>query len=538
MMPTIEVQRTPGTIALRPYQRAALTAIEAAWLRGVRRHVLALPTGTGKTVIFASLILGTPGRALVLVHRDELVTQTVEKLQMLAQGAALDLGIVKAERDAHTAAVVVASVQTLARERRLQRLATDWALVVVDECHHAVPDNSYGRILAYLRADAPDGPLVLGCTATPFRPNNDPILQTSEHPGCFEEIVYTAALPTMIAQGYLSPLVVKELILEGLDLQHVHTRHGDYVESELGEALIAANVQEHVVTSYQELALGRRAIVFCPTTGVVNAVTTRFRMAGLHAAAVVGETPLEERYAIYAGLRAGNYQAIVSCMVLTEGFDEPSVDCIILARPTKSKVLFLQALGRGLRLWPGKDDCLLIDAVQATRRHNALSLAAQLGLLAPTSPPEGDVRPGRGKELADDLETDYYARDVDLTHRTPLHWVTTPKGYYVVSLKDQMLRVRHDSDTHYRLEVRQRDARRYTTLAANLSLEYCFGIASDTANDAQILHMVREGARWRHKARSPKQDALAQKLGVRIDPAWTSGQVSDAILRVTGEWYD
>jgi len=531
--------QVPGvTITLRPYQQDALTAIEAAWLRGVRRQVLALPTGTGKTVIFASLILGTPGRSLILVHRDELVTQTVEKLQMLAQGTALDLGVVKAERDAHGAAVVVASVQTLARERRLHRLATDWALVVVDECHHAVPDNSYGRALSYLRADATDGPLVLGCTATPFRPNNDPILHTPEHTGCFDEIVYTAALPTMIAQGYLSPLVVKELVLEGLDLQQVHTRHGDYVKSELGEALIAANVQEHVVTSYQELALGRRAIVFCPTTGVVNAVTTRSRMAGLHAAAVVGETPLEERYAIYAGLRAGDYQAIVSCMVLTEGFDEPSVDCIILARPTKSKVLFLQALGRGLRLWPGKEDCLLIDAVQAARRHNALSLAAQLGLLAPTEAPGDEPPPGSGPASLEDLETDYYARDVDLTNRTPLHWVTTPKGYYVVSLKDQTLRVRHHSSTHYRLEVRKRDERRYTTLAADLSLEYCFGIASDTANDAKLLPMVKAGACWRQNAPSAKQVAFAARLGIQVLPEWTSGQVADAITARTGDWYD
>jgi superfamily II DNA or RNA helicase len=537
MMALLAAPQAPVTIDLRAYQRDALTAIEAAWLRGVRRQVLALPTGTGKTVIFASLILQTPGRSLILVHRDELVTQTVDKLQMLAQGATLDLGVVKAERDEHTATVVVASVQTLARERRLQRLGTDWALVVVDECHHAQYENSYGRILSYLRAEAPDGPLVLGCTATPFRPNNDPILDTPEHPGCFQDIVYTAALPTMIAQGYLSPLVIKELVLEGLDLDRVHTRHGDYVESELGEALIAVNVQEHVVSSYCELAQGRRAIVFCPTVGVVNAVTTRFQMAGIPAAAVVGETPLEERYSIYAGLRTGDTQAIVTCMVLTEGFDEPSVDCIILARPTKSKVLFLQALGRGLRPWPGKADCLLIDAVQATRRHNALSLAAQLGLLAPTEELAGEAPPGGGPATKADLETDYRAREVDLTDRTPLHWVTTPKGYYVVSLKGQMLRVRHVREARYCLEVRPIAARRYQPLATDLSLEYCFGIASDTANDARLLPMVRAGAAWRGKAPSDKQLALAAKLGIRVRPAWTSGEVTDAIARVVGDWY-
>jgi len=116
--------------------------------------------------------------------------------------------------------------------------------------------------------------------------------------------------------------------------------------------------------------------------------------------------------------------------------------------------------------------------------------------------------------------------------------VETPKGYWVVSLADRMLRVRSDGQGAYRLEVRTREERSYTRLVDRLSQEYCFGIASDTARDAQILHMVREGARWRQNVPSPKQAALAQKLGIRIAPEWRSGEVSDAIVAVTGEWYD
>src|SRR5262249_14852001 len=155
---------------LRPYQRDALTAIEAACLRGVRRQVVSLPTGAGKTIIFSQLIAGQTGRALILVHRDELIRQTLDKLAMVTHGTDLDIGVIKAARDEHAGDVVVASVQTLQRETRLQRLAQPFGLIVVDECHHALPANSYGRILRHVGAEEVNGPLTVGYTATPFRP--------------------------------------------------------------------------------------------------------------------------------------------------------------------------------------------------------------------------------------------------------------------------------------------------------------------------------------------------------------------------------
>jgi superfamily II DNA or RNA helicase len=530
-------------IALRPYQRDALTAIEAAELRGVRRQVLSLPTGAGKTVIFSHLLVERQARALVLVHRDELVTQTLDKLAMVARGTALDIGVVKAERDEHAGDIVVASVQTLGREKRLRTLAQTYGLIVVDECHHAMPENGYGRILSSLGAFADDGPLTVGCTATPFRPDNSPIITAGDTPGCFDEVVYTLPLPWMIQHGYLAPIVGKELVLAGFDLDAVRTRHGDYVESDLGAALMGAHAPQHIVRGFCELAMGRRAIVFCPTVGIVNAVQTRFIQEGLRAASVVGATPLAERHAIYAQLRAGTLDALVSCMVLTEGFDEPSVDCVILARPTKSKVLFFQAIGRGLRLSPltGKQDCLLIDAACASKRHSLLSLAAQMGLLAHVADGQlQEEREASGSEQQDreEAEGSYRVRTLDLTACEPLHWVQTPKGYWVVSLADRTLRVRSDGAGTYLLEANARGEKRYQRLADGLSLDYCFGIASDTAKDAKILHLVKEGAQWRLKARSDKQEALARKLGIRMHPEWRSGDLADAITAVTGDWYD
>jgi ATP-dependent helicase IRC3 len=531
----------PVSIELRPYQRDALTAIEAAALRGVTRQVVSLPTGSGKTVIFAHLIRERQTRTLILVHRDELIRQTLDKLAMVAQSTALDIGVIKAARDEHAGDVVVASVQTLQRETRLQRLAQTFELIVVDECHHALPDNSYGRILRHVGTDQEDGPLTVGYTATPYRPNNDPIITAGETPGCFDEVVYSLPLMGLIAQGYLSPIVAKGIFLDSLNLDEVRIRHGDYVESDLAEALMAADAPEHLVRGYRDLAPERRALIFCPTVAMAYAVEHAFRSGGLTAATVVGETPTEERQAIYSQVRAGRLNALVSCAVLTEGFDEPIIDCIMLARPTKSKVLMFQCIGRGLRLWPPKEDCLLIDATGATKRHGLLSIAAELGLLKPKTPHE--MTEGEEARTGEDTsgapkQTGYHAHDIDLAQRRRLHWVETAKGYWVVSLADRMLRVRPDGQGTYRLEVRKRDERAYTRLVDRLSQEFCFGIASDTARDAHILHMVQEGARWRQNIPSPKQEAQARKLGIRIAPEWRSGQVSDAIATLTGDWYD
>ena len=303
-------------IALRPYQQDALTAIEAASLRGVKRQVVSLPTGSGKTVIFAHLIMQMRARALILVHRDELIRQTFDKLAMVSQGTALDIGIVKAEMDQHAADVVVASVQTLQRDTRLQRLAEAFGLVIVDECHHALPENSYGKILTHVGADQDDGPLTVGYTATPFRPNNEPIITAGDQLGCFDEVVYSLPLMELITQGYLSPITAKGIFLEGLSLDAVRTRHGDYVESDLAEALMAADAPEHLVRGYEELASGRRALIFTPTVGMADAVEHAFQAAGLQAATVVGETPIDVTACNRngPGLHSARFPAHITCL--------------------------------------------------------------------------------------------------------------------------------------------------------------------------------------------------------------------------------
>ena len=529
-------QAPPVPLALRPYQQQALDAIAAAELRGVRRQLLAMPTGSGKTVIFAHLIAQTRQRTLILVHRDELVRQTLDKLHMVQ--VAGSIGVVKAQADAHAGDVVVASVQTLSRPQRLARVAATFKLIVVDEAHHALEGNTYGQVLTALGAFDDDGPLVCGFTATPFRPNNTPLITTGDTPGCFDEVVYTLPLPWMIEHGYLVPIVPHGIFVEGLDLDRIRTSHGDYSADALSAVMLTADTPAHLVRGYEEITPGRRALIFCPTVAMTHAVEHAFARAGIAAASVIGSTSVEERQVICHQVREGTVRALANCMVLTEGFDEPSIDAIFMARPTKSKVLYTQCIGRGLRLWPGKADCIVVDAVGATKRHDLLSVAALLGLLKPKKPGMAEDLQGHDDGDTEERETGYHAHRLDLLDRDPLHWVTTPKGYWALSLGHQMLRIRSNGAGAYRLEAKARDARTYTVIADHLTQEYCLGIAAHTAADARLEHLVRQDAGWRMKPRSSAQEAFARKLGLTITDDWTAGDISDAITAVVGDWYD
>src|SRR6266511_3997838 len=306
-------------LELRPYQTEAIAAIEDAERRGVRRPLLGLPTGTGKTVIFAALIRRRGGSALVLAHRDELLVQATEKIRQIDPAARL--GLVKAEANEVAAPVVVASMQTLARESRLTRLPRRFQTVVVDEAHHATAD-SYRRVLDWV-----DGsPLLLGVTATPERADNASLGEV------WDEVVYSRSLLEMIGAGYLVDLRGLRVRLV-VDFSRVRVSHGDFVDADAAAALTAADAPAHACAAYLEHAAGRKALLFTPTVELAHLMAEAFRKRGVAAEAVDGSLPLDERRAILARLRTGETKVVANCAVLTEGFDEPSVDCVIVARP-------------------------------------------------------------------------------------------------------------------------------------------------------------------------------------------------------------
>jgi superfamily II DNA or RNA helicase len=240
--------RCQTTLALRPYQQDAIAAVEAALAEGIRRPLVFTPTGTGKTVIFSHLIKRRPGRTLVLAHRDDLIEQAATKLRLV--DPTVKLGIVKAEQDEVDAPVVLASVQTLCRPTRLARLRADFSTIVVDEAHHATAP-SYRRILTHVGSFEPCGPLTLGVTATAERGDGTGL------DAVWQAIVFQLELLPMIEQGYLCDLRAIQVQIQ-VDLDQVHTRAGDFIDSEMEDVLRSAQAPALAAAAYHAYATGGR----------------------------------------------------------------------------------------------------------------------------------------------------------------------------------------------------------------------------------------------------------------------------------------
>lgn len=367
---------------LRPYQRGAIEAVIDARRRGLRRMLVCLPTGAGKTVIFAHLAKLARRRVLVLVHREELLAQAREKLERALQGA----GVVTIERGSARAAddarVVVCSIRSL-REERLTRVmrGRDIGLIIYDECHHAAADDNL-RVLRQLGAFDDDwSGTLLGFTATTERGDGKGLDEV------FEQIVYSRTLPEMIEDGYLARLRGYRISTTA-DLSRVSAGGLDFREDELEEAVDIEERNALVARSIQELARDRRSIVFCVTVNHARSLSRTLNSIGLPADVVHGALPKDVRSRVLAEFREGRTQALCNVGVLTEGFDDPGVSCVAMARPTRSAGLYAQCVGRGTRLHPGKKDCLILDFVDVS----TLSLCSLPSLFG--APRDLDLRGG------------------------------------------------------------------------------------------------------------------------------------------------
>ena len=381
---------------LRPYQLAAITAIEAEWARGVKRTLLVLPTGTGKTVVFAELIRRflaelvrrfeqRGDRALVLAHREELLEQAQRKLLDVGVWSALE----KAERRARSEPVVVASVQTLQRKRLERFRPEEFGVVIVDEAHHSTA-TSYRRPLDRFRTA-----FVLGVTATPDRADGTALGEM------FESVAYRYELRDAIRDGYLVPITARRIFVESVDLSAIKTRAGDLAQDELAQVMASDQAILEVVIPLLEQAGDRRTIVFGVDVAHSMALTQAICERRPGAARVAhGEMDRRARAELLGDFRAGQFQFLVNCALFTEGFDEPSLACVACARPTKSRALYTQMVGRGTRLARGKRDLLVLDFVGNAGRHK---LVGPLDALAPGDVDEA-VRREAERMLAEEVQ--------------------------------------------------------------------------------------------------------------------------------------
>lgn len=344
-----------GAMALRPYQQEALNAIFRKWDEGQQKLLLVLPTGCGKTIVFAKAIeqLVRDGkRVLVLAHRAELLTQAADKL---AKATGLGCAVEKAEETCMGSwfRVVVGSVQTMCREKRLSQFAPDhFGAIIIDEAHHCLSD-SYQTVLKHF-----EGALVLGVTATPDRGDMRNL------GAYFDDLAYEYTITKAIREGYLSPIKAQTIPLR-VDISGVAMQSGDYATGQLGSAL--EPYLEGIAQEMPSICRGRRTVVFLPLVKTSQRMRDILQAHGLRAAEVNGGS--EDRTQVLDAFSRGEYDVLCNSMLLTEGWDCPEVDCVVVLRPTKVRSLYCQMIGRGTRLAPGKDHLLILDFLWHTEKH-------------------------------------------------------------------------------------------------------------------------------------------------------------------------
>lgn len=571
---------------LRPYQRQAIDAAWAAIGPDTNRVAIEMATGLGKTVTFAAQIDewllthqyaatnpgGRPrGRALVLVHTDELVRQAVDKIRVVTKGR-WSIGVVKAWRNETSADIVVASVQTLANPGRREQV-TDVGLIIVDECHHATA-STYQAILGYFGAleylvPIPDRNQVMaypwrgiptfGYTATLARSDGTGLGQV------WQDLAFSRSLPWAIRHGYLIDMVPYSVLIPGVN--------GKASDAALDAQLADSIAPEAVVNAWFE-KVGPDAIqgdvvvrdvstvLFAPLVRSAEAFAEAFQGQGIKAEVVHGGMPAAERRAVLERYEAGVTTVICNAMVLTEGWDSPRTSCVIIARPTQSKPLLIQMAGRGVRPWlaaeaPAREDQRCTLLVVAGADTDFFNMVADLS--------DNAVQPAEGKSILAmedefDLGKDIPA-DQDNAYRGPVRveqwdalvqrsskaWKYTNEGVPFLPLRKRSELYVFIVETARGQEVWARikmGAARLVRLTTAPDLEMAMALAEDEAQErgGDVGALLADKTRaWRKAVPSLEMLAQARRVGVdesaiaRIQSSMASGKagkLSDLIDRV------
>jgi ATP-dependent helicase IRC3 len=535
---------------LRSYQREALQRVYRAYKDGKRRVIVSLPTGTGKTVVFAHFprFFKMKKRLLVLAHREELLLQAREKF--LHVDPKLKVGIEQSDSRAPAdAKVVIASVPTLGRAggARLHQLSPEeFFLIVVDEAHHAVAPT-YRRIFEHFGLfDRNTLRYLVGFTATPRRGDKQGL------GAVFEEVCYARDLREMIADRYLCPITGWR-VYSDTTLDNVKIRHGDFVESQLAQVVNTSERNSLLVTAYREYAAGRRAVVFCVNVAHAMDVCQAFTAVGIRTSAVWGDMAREDRRAKLAQFSRGDIDVVTNCNVLTEGFDEPRVDAVILARPTRSKLLYAQMVGRGTRRHPDKADLKVIDIADNSKAHQLSGLNDLFNL-----PPGLDLQGSdalKTERLIEDLTARYpwidmarihTAGDVkfaaeridfwnfdppaELADFTPHTWHAVPGGYRLFLNGGESLLVESDLLDTWSVQLKSPSTRltplnRFAELKS--AIYFADHFVSSERPDSERL--VSRNASWRGGAPTDKQIEVLRRNGIIAPPELTRGQAAQMI---------
>lgn len=370
-------------ITLRNYQLEAVNNIRNSYKRGNKAPLLVLPTGGGKTVIFSHIAAETSKknkRVLILMHRIELLRQTASALEK----SGVQYGLINPKFTSNLMAnVQVASVQTLVN--RLHKHHFKYDLIITDECHHAI-SNSYRKIIDHF-SEARQ----LGVTATPIRSDGEALGEI------YDDLIHGPQIYELIKMGFLAKPVVYAPEHK-IDLSGIRTKMGDFDKEQLAERIDKPHITGSAVAHYTRHCPGEPAVVFCVSVLHAQHVAEEFRKAGYSSYSVDGSMEDEQRKRILNGLATGHVQVVTSCDLISEGTDIPAIACAILLRATQSTGLYLQQVGRALRVIEGKKRAVILDHVGNVVRHGSPEAHRDWSL-------EGEVKKKRKKNTEPTIPT-------------------------------------------------------------------------------------------------------------------------------------
>lgn len=538
---------------LRPYQDAALEAVRTSRLA---RGIVACPTGTGKSVL-AGRIPGVLGidRVLYLAHREELIAQLADHVY---RASGTHPGVERAEhRAAPMDRVVVASVPTLAANGARRLAAIDpgrFGLIIVDEAHHGTATSylkvwqHFGLLNDQKHKTASPTTRLIGLTATPGRGDNVGL------DNVFDGIVYQYKLLDAIRDGYLAPIHAYTY-RTGTDLSAVKVRRGDYSEKELAEACNTEDRNAEIVAAWRQFANGKRTLVFAVDVAHSRALADAFNAAGIRADSVDGSMDSVTRAMKLDAIRTGTIDVLVNVAIASEGTDIPQIECVLMARPTKSPTLYAQQLGRGTRLAPGahditesialgKDRCIVIDVTDSTETagRRAVRIGDIVGLPLPEEPIDGeDVLAAMARQesiLASSTPRatktgafDLFAATVEPPKFCQLSWVGIGDALYL-NLGERQLRAQENLLGHWYVEGRSKKSGGWVPVGEpEPSLNKLMArvepwVRQRMPDEAKL---VSRHARWRGGAPTEKQVAYAVSLGIDVPEDATRGWVSSMI---------
>jgi superfamily II DNA or RNA helicase len=546
-------------LILRDYQEEAVCSLLSP-PEEVTRSLAVLPTGSGKTIIFAALLdrfLQNGERALVLAHREELLTQARDKIAFAAPSLHVEI-----EQAASFASrthpsssffenrersVVVGSMQTL-RGKRLKEWEPDsFRIIILDEAHHAT-GGAYIDILTHF--GCLDGRTrLVGVTATPKRTDGIGL------GAIFQEIAVEYGIRDMIHGGFLVPIRAWQ-VQTTVDLRSVKTTAGDYAVGELEEAVNNEKRNCEIVSAYEQYANGMQSVVFCAGVQHSRNVADIFNQRNVPAEPVWGEMGREARAQALASYHRGETRVLTNYGILTEGWDAPQTQCIILARPTKSELLYTQMLGRALRLHPGKDHMVAIDVADVTSGKSLATVAALAGLPPKFNPNGGDVydmadglgeidprlhRLTTDRESLDKVlakvksgmsvaEIDLFAiiaRDQTLSDFTGFTWLSVGEDRWSIRADKEMTYEIH-IDALARYVLTHTESKAVVYISKNKKKAFAFADRFIAEHHREKLYILDASARWRSAPASEKQIDFIAKLsrGTEIPENINKGDAS------------